>query len=106
VTAELIEALDVEPTAFGRQIEELDCRPCPSRISAQDGTSCQGRGYLIADIRAAIAALHDAPDPMTAWPEPVTITRRTRITNQVTSHSSRDGFHPCPELRKRWVCRL
>jgi len=58
-TAELTEALDVEPTAFGRQMGELGCRPRPGRIIAQDGTSRQARGYLLADIRAAISALQD-----------------------------------------------
>jgi S-DNA-T family DNA segregation ATPase FtsK/SpoIIIE len=62
-TAELIEALDVEPTAFGRQMGELGCRPRPGRVSGQDGTSRQARGYLIADIRTAIATLHDDPKP-------------------------------------------
>jgi S-DNA-T family DNA segregation ATPase FtsK/SpoIIIE len=58
-TAELIEALEVEPTAFGRRMGELGCRPRPGRITDHDGTSRQARGYLIADIRAAVAALHD-----------------------------------------------
>jgi DNA segregation ATPase FtsK/SpoIIIE, S-DNA-T family len=62
-TAELIEALDVEPTAFGRQMGELGCRPRPGRISADDGTSRQARGYLIADIRTAVTALQDDPEP-------------------------------------------
>jgi S-DNA-T family DNA segregation ATPase FtsK/SpoIIIE len=62
-TAELIDALDVEPTAFGRQMGELGCRPRPGRVSAKDGTSRQARGYLVADLRAAIAALQDDPDP-------------------------------------------
>ncbi|MDT5001107.1 MAG: segregation ATPase FtsK/SpoIIIE, family, partial [Mycobacterium sp.] len=62
-TAELIEALDVEPTAFGRQMGELGCRPRPGRVSAEDGTSRQARGYLLADIRAAIATLQADPDP-------------------------------------------
>ncbi|MGH3857906.1 MAG: cell division protein FtsK, partial [Pseudonocardiaceae bacterium] len=62
-TAELIEALDVEPTVFGRQMGEIGCRPRPGRVSADDGTSRQARGYLIADIRAAVAALQDDPEP-------------------------------------------
>jgi S-DNA-T family DNA segregation ATPase FtsK/SpoIIIE len=53
-TAELVGALDVEPTAFGRQMGELGCRPRPGRIVNGDGTSRQARGYLIADIRVAI----------------------------------------------------
>ncbi len=62
-TAELIDALDVEPTAFGRQMGELGCRPRPSRITTDDGTTRQARGYLTADIRAAIAAQRDDPEP-------------------------------------------
>ena len=61
-TAELTEALDVEPTAFGRQMGELGCRPRPGRVIAKDGTSRQARGYLLADIRAAISALQDDPE--------------------------------------------
>jgi DNA segregation ATPase FtsK/SpoIIIE, S-DNA-T family len=57
------EALDVEPTAFGRQIGELGCRPGPGRISTDDGTSRQARGYLIADIRTAIATQLSDPEP-------------------------------------------
>jgi S-DNA-T family DNA segregation ATPase FtsK/SpoIIIE len=60
-TAELTEALDVEPTAFGRQMGELGCRPRPGRVTAKDGASRQARGYLLADIRAAISALQDDP---------------------------------------------
>ena len=62
-TAELIEALDVEPTLFGRQMGELGCRPRPGRVTAQDGMSRQARGYLLADIRAAVAAQQDGPEP-------------------------------------------
>ncbi len=63
-TAELVDALDVEPTAFGRQMGELGCRPRPGRrITAEDGTSRRARGYLIADIRAAIEAQRHDPEP-------------------------------------------
>ncbi|MGH8919100.1 MAG: cell division protein FtsK, partial [Actinomycetes bacterium] len=61
-TAELVDALDVEPTAFGRQMGELGCRPRPGRIVGGDGTSRQARGYLTADIRAAIQAQQDDPE--------------------------------------------
>jgi S-DNA-T family DNA segregation ATPase FtsK/SpoIIIE len=50
-TAELAEALTVEPTAFGRQMGELGCRPRPGRVTTDDGTVRQVRGYLTADIR-------------------------------------------------------
>jgi DNA segregation ATPase FtsK/SpoIIIE, S-DNA-T family len=63
-TAELADALEVEPTAFGRQMGELGCRPRPGRVIGADGTSRQARGYLLADIRAAIEqALRDDPEP-------------------------------------------
>jgi S-DNA-T family DNA segregation ATPase FtsK/SpoIIIE len=63
-TAELAEALTVEPTAFGRQMGDLGCRPRPGRVTTDDGTIRQVRGYLTADIRAAIAALqHLASEP-------------------------------------------
>ncbi|MFN2496881.1 MAG: cell division protein FtsK [Pseudonocardiaceae bacterium] len=62
-TAELVEALDVEPTAFGRQMGELGCRPRPGRVTNEDGTSRQARGYLIAHIRAAGQARQDASEP-------------------------------------------
>jgi len=53
-TAELVAALGVEPTAFGRDMGELGCAPRPSRISDVDGTVRQVRGYFTADLRAAI----------------------------------------------------
>jgi DNA segregation ATPase FtsK/SpoIIIE, S-DNA-T family len=63
-TAELIDALEVEPTAFGRQMGELGCRPRPGRIIGEDGVSRQVRGYLTADIRTAVEqALRKAPKP-------------------------------------------
>jgi S-DNA-T family DNA segregation ATPase FtsK/SpoIIIE len=63
-TAELVDALDVEPTAFGRQMGELGCRPRPGRVMTADGTCRQARGYLIADIQAAIEeALRDESEP-------------------------------------------
>ncbi len=61
-TAELIDALDMEPTAFGRHMGELGCRPRPGRITADDGTTRQARGYLIADIQTAIDTLRDDPE--------------------------------------------
>jgi S-DNA-T family DNA segregation ATPase FtsK/SpoIIIE len=53
-TAELVEVLEVEPTAFGRQMSELGCQPTRRRTEQQDGTVRQVRGYLTADVRAAI----------------------------------------------------
>jgi len=63
-TAELADALEVEPTAFGRQMGELGCRPRPGRVIDENGTSRQARGYLLTDIRAAIEqVLRDDPEP-------------------------------------------
>jgi DNA segregation ATPase FtsK/SpoIIIE, S-DNA-T family len=63
-TAELVDALDVEPTAFGRQMGELGCRPRPGRLISEDGVSRQARGYLLADIRAAVEqTLRENPEP-------------------------------------------
>ncbi|MGH3708335.1 MAG: cell division protein FtsK [Pseudonocardiaceae bacterium] len=62
-TAELVDALDVEPTAFGRQMGDLGCRPRPGRVTNDDGTTRQARGYLTADIRTAIQAQQDQPEP-------------------------------------------
>jgi DNA segregation ATPase FtsK/SpoIIIE, S-DNA-T family len=55
-TTELVEALEVEATAFGRQMSELGCRSTRERIPAEDGRIRQVRGYLTADIRAAVHA--------------------------------------------------
>lgn len=61
-TAELIDALDVEPTGFSRQMGELGCRP--TRHYVPDGESMRRvRGYLTADIRTAI---DDLNSPTTA----------------------------------------
>jgi S-DNA-T family DNA segregation ATPase FtsK/SpoIIIE len=62
-TAELVDALAVEPTVFGRQMGELGCRPRPHRVPTGKGISRQVRGYFLADIRAAVAALRDDPAP-------------------------------------------
>jgi S-DNA-T family DNA segregation ATPase FtsK/SpoIIIE len=60
-TAELLDALDAEPTAFGRQMRELGCRPRPGRITTDDGTTRQARGYYLDDIHAAIHTHRDPP---------------------------------------------
>jgi DNA segregation ATPase FtsK/SpoIIIE, S-DNA-T family len=52
-TAELVDALGVEPTAFGRQMAELGCPSKRERIPGEDGTVRQVRGYFTAHIRAA-----------------------------------------------------
>jgi S-DNA-T family DNA segregation ATPase FtsK/SpoIIIE len=53
-TAELIEALDVEPGGFARQMGELRCRPIRQYVPTEDGGTRRVRGYLTADIRTAI----------------------------------------------------
>jgi S-DNA-T family DNA segregation ATPase FtsK/SpoIIIE len=53
-SAELVQALDVEPTAFGRQMGEAGCQPTRRRTEQEDGSVRQVRGYLTADIRAAV----------------------------------------------------
>lgn len=58
-TAELVKALDVEPTTFSRQMADLGCRPKRERIPSEDGTLRQVRGYLTADIWAAAEAIRD-----------------------------------------------
>jgi S-DNA-T family DNA segregation ATPase FtsK/SpoIIIE len=58
-TAELVEALGVEVTAFGRQMGELGCRSERSRVPGEDGKTRQVRGYFAADIRAAIDACQE-----------------------------------------------
>ncbi|MEU3645172.1 FtsK/SpoIIIE domain-containing protein [Lentzea sp. NPDC034063] len=53
-TAELVKALDVEPTTFGKEMGDLGCPP--ARQYVHDGENTRRvRGYLTADIRAAIA---------------------------------------------------
>ncbi|MFC0105638.1 cell division protein FtsK [Kibdelosporangium aridum] len=53
-TAELIEALDVEPGAFARQMGELGCKPVRQYVPDGDGGTRRVRGYMTADVRAAI----------------------------------------------------
>ncbi|WP_232376814.1 FtsK/SpoIIIE domain-containing protein [Amycolatopsis aidingensis] len=53
-STELVDALDIDATAFGRQMGELGCRSDRTRVPRGDGTTRQVRGYHTADIRAAI----------------------------------------------------
>ena len=55
-TAELIETLGVEPRTFAQHMTELGCPPKRERITTDDGTERQVRGYHTADIRTAIQA--------------------------------------------------
>ena len=60
-TAELIEELDVEATAFGAGMGEFGCRP--TRQYVQDGDNTRRvRGYITADIRAAIAEISSSDE--------------------------------------------
>lgn len=59
-TAELVEALNFEPTAFGRQMGDFGCRPERFRVPGEGGRMRQIRGYATADIRAAVEATCDA----------------------------------------------
>ncbi|AXX28614.1 cell division FtsK/SpoIIIE protein [Actinosynnema pretiosum subsp. pretiosum] len=58
-TAELVAALEIEPKPFGLRMGEVGCRPTRDRITADGGTR-QVRGYLTADIRAAVERHREA----------------------------------------------
>ena len=53
-TAELVEALDVEPNSFGRAMADLGCPSTRDRITGEDGETRRVRGYRTADIKAAM----------------------------------------------------
>ena len=55
-TAELVEALDVEPNSFGRAMADFGCPSTRDRITEEDGSARRVRGYRTADIKAAIRA--------------------------------------------------
>jgi len=61
-TAELVEALGVEPTLFARQMAELGCRPTRNRVPDDDGTVRRVRGYLTAELRAAVDEISSPDD--------------------------------------------
>ena len=58
-TRELIVALKVDPTTFGREMGELGCAPRPGRVTDSGGQVRQVRGYSTADLRAAIERYRD-----------------------------------------------
>ncbi|TNC19419.1 FtsK/SpoIIIE domain-containing protein [Amycolatopsis alkalitolerans] len=62
-TAELVEALEVEATAFARQMGELGCRPVRHYVSADDGEVKRVRGYLVDQIRAAVTEISSETGP-------------------------------------------
>jgi S-DNA-T family DNA segregation ATPase FtsK/SpoIIIE len=55
-TAELVEALDVQPNSFGRAMTDLGCPSTRDRVPRPDGEPRRVRGYRTSDIRAAIEA--------------------------------------------------
>jgi S-DNA-T family DNA segregation ATPase FtsK/SpoIIIE len=57
-TAELVDALSVEPVLFARQMGEHGCDPTRGRIE-RDNTVRQVRGYLTADICKAVTSYRD-----------------------------------------------
>ena len=64
-TAELAEALDIDPITFARQMSELDVRPTRGRTPGPGGETHRVRGYLTADIRAAIERAAHEIGPVT-----------------------------------------
>ncbi|HEY2696051.1 MAG TPA: cell division protein FtsK [Pseudonocardiaceae bacterium] len=54
-TAELTEALSIDKTVFGQQMGALGCQPTRYRMPLDDGSTHRVRGYLTADVRAAIS---------------------------------------------------
>ncbi|MEV4313017.1 cell division protein FtsK [Actinocrispum sp. NPDC049592] len=54
-TAELAEALEVEPTGFAREMAESGCKPVRQYVPDGNGGTRRVRGYMTADIRAAVA---------------------------------------------------
>ncbi|GAA3033702.1 FtsK/SpoIIIE domain-containing protein [Actinokineospora globicatena] len=69
-TAELVEALEVEPTAFARQMLGLGCKPLRNRTPMEGGEVRRVRGYFTSDIRAAVeqAGSGDFSSPVDAEP--------------------------------------
>ncbi len=58
-SAELAEALDMDPAAFARRMSELECQPRRGRVSAEDGNVRRVRGYFTADLRTAIERVNE-----------------------------------------------
>jgi DNA segregation ATPase FtsK/SpoIIIE, S-DNA-T family len=55
-TGELVEALGVEPTLFGRLMRDLGCQPLRDYAPQSDGTERRVRGYATTAIRAVVDA--------------------------------------------------
>ncbi|WP_156757277.1 cell division protein FtsK [Actinokineospora pegani] len=58
-TAELVEALEVDPVTFAREMSAMDCRPTRGHAPMPDGEVRRVRGYLTADLRAAVDRARD-----------------------------------------------
>ncbi|WP_145737873.1 FtsK/SpoIIIE domain-containing protein [Saccharopolyspora dendranthemae] len=58
-SAELTEALEVDPGTFAKQMGQLECRPTRHRIPDESGELRRVRGYFTADIRAAVGRVAD-----------------------------------------------
>ncbi|TDD03310.1 cell division protein FtsK [Saccharopolyspora terrae] len=58
-SAELTEALEVEPGTFAKQMGQLECRPTRHRIPDETGELRRVRGYFTADIRSAVGRISD-----------------------------------------------
>ncbi|SFS88963.1 FtsK/SpoIIIE domain-containing protein [Saccharopolyspora flava] len=58
-SAELTEALEVDPGTFAKQMGQLECRPTRHRIPDHTGDLRRVRGYFTADIRAAVERMSD-----------------------------------------------
>ncbi|MQA12628.1 MAG: hypothetical protein GEV09_00210 [Pseudonocardiaceae bacterium] len=61
-TAELVDALDVDPTVFGREMGALGCRPKPTWVTLEDGQRKQVRGYRRVALRAVVKACRAGED--------------------------------------------
>jgi DNA segregation ATPase FtsK/SpoIIIE, S-DNA-T family len=61
-TAELVDALDIEPGPFAQQMRDVGCEPARDRVPTEDGRTRQVRGYRTTDIRTAVrAAIENRP---------------------------------------------
>ncbi len=62
-TAELLDALEIDPKTFAQQMSELGCRRTRDRVTADDGETRQVRGYLTAEIKSAVDCAMGHEDP-------------------------------------------
>lgn len=53
-TAEFLDALETDPRTFAQQMTDVGCRPTRDRVTGEDGSTRQVRGYLTTEIRSAI----------------------------------------------------